>query len=266
MADSDTFRIVDPPAEDAAADPADGLSRSDLVGISLSVLCAIHCAATPVLIALLPTLGLSVFEQPWVHQSLFVGCFLLAGHAVLRGFRIHGRRMVPGIALAGLGLLAASAFIWPAPCCTDGTCGSDASANTADASHAEETAESSGLIAVTASPPAATHATARATARATAHTTADAATHAHANCSHCVHEQTPEPASFVTASSAPSATPRIVLHDLWLRLMTPLGGILLVVAHGLNIRWTRDCSCGCCTADSPQDCDPEQASHPTDDG
>ena len=219
-----------------AADPAAErrLSRSDRVGIALSVLCAVHCAATPVLIAMLPTLGLSTFEQPWVHQALFVGCFLLAGNAVLRGFRLHGRRSVPGLAAFGLAHLAASAFVWPAPCCADGSCG--VASQTATAAAAED-----------------------------AGTAADVC---HAGCSHCSRDARSAPdssseppsagspyllvASGLATSSEPAAVETTAasgsLRDLWLRLMTPLGGVLLIAAHLLNIRWTRNCACGCCTA------------------
>lgn len=99
--------------DDVPMEANDSWNRSDVVGIFLSVLCAIHCATMPLLIAALPTLGLSWFEQPWVHQVLFAGCLLLAGNAVLRGYRVHRRPFVPGVAAAGLALLAASAFAFP---------------------------------------------------------------------------------------------------------------------------------------------------------
>ena len=245
MADPDTFQIVEPVADDAARPT---LGRSDAIGIGLSILCAIHCAATPVLIALLPalggstaggstlggsTLGIAALEQPWVHQALFIGCLLLAGNAVMRGFRVHGRRAVPGLATVGLGLLAASAFVWPAPCCADGVCGAELMA-----AGIETATEAGGTDASN--------------------------THGHCSHGHCSHHhgggpsQEPKSSDGVGAEiavattdadqmAAASLVPPAV-GDLWLRLMTPLGGLLLIVAHGLNIRWTRRCSCGCCPA------------------
>lgn len=175
-------------------------SRSDLVGIGLSVLCAIHCAAMPFLIALLPTLGLGLFEAPWVHQTLFVGCFALAMMAVLRGFRVHRRRRVPVVAASGLGLLAASAFVWPAPCCASpviDSAGQTAACCEAGCCSAKpKVAETEGL------------------------------------------SETQYAAGLSSAS--------LSLTDLWLRLMTPLGGGLLIVAHLLNLKFVRSCRCQCC--------------------
>ena len=192
------------PSEDGDSSPA--VSRTDAVGIGLSVLCAIHCAATPVLVAMLPTLGLSWFESPWVHQAAFFGCFALAGWAILSGYRVHRRRRVVGVAGGGLMLLAASAFVWPAPCCAADAAGGAACETEAACGccHAEAAPE---VVAV---------------------------------------DEVPKPIAAASLFN-PSG-----LTDLWLRLMTPLGGCLLVAAHGLNIRWTRNCRCGCCpTSETP---------------
>ncbi|WP_316841439.1 MerC domain-containing protein [Pedobacter gandavensis] len=57
--------------------------RLDQVGITASVACAIHCAALPFLITLLPLWGLSFLANPWVEfsmigLSLFIGTWSLA--------------------------------------------------------------------------------------------------------------------------------------------------------------------------------------------
>lgn len=189
-------------------------SRSDLIGISLSVLCAIHCAATPVLIAMLPTLGLSWFEQPWVHQALFFGCFALAANAVLRGYRVHRKSVVPSLAAFGLALLAASAFIWPAPCCAGD------SANAAVAGDAG----------------------ASCSAGCCHHEVAESGA-AGSEEQILVSNVLPANDSLFSVTSGSSS-----FQDLWLRLMTPLGGLLLIIAHGLNLRLLHSCRCGCCPA------------------
>lgn len=231
MSDSNTpseelFQIVDP---SDGAESSSALSRSDTVGIALSVLCAIHCAATPVLLAMLPALGLSTFglstlEQPWVHQALFVGCVLLAGFALLRGFRVHGRRWVPGLASVGLLLLAASAFVWPAPCCAGDVCEASEAAAVFETTGGESNDAAEGANRVRS------------------------ADGRHAHCEHCVHGEASRSTAVdePSVSSASESSPALRLRELWLRLLTPLGGVFLIVAHGLNIRWTRDCRCGCC--------------------
>ena len=260
-----------PPGSEAAAMTAIApveaagtpLNRSDAIGIGLSVLCAIHCAATPVLIAMLPTLGLSAFEQPWVHQAMFVGCLLLAGNAVMRGFRVHGRRWVPGLAAGGLGLLAASAFVWPAPCCAKGTC--------VDVTCADDTCtDGSCETGLAATRKAAVGIGGSGGSGGSGGT----------DCSHCCHHDRTSGDRTTGGRAAANVVPdsptnslnllaqktavspvgaaadeparagflSASISNLWLSLMTPLGGILLIVAHVLNIRWTRHCSCGCCEA------------------
>src|SRR5665213_243589 len=53
-------------------------SRLDSVGMTASVLCAIHCAIVPLLITSLPLMGLGFLSNPWLEWSmiffaLFIG-------------------------------------------------------------------------------------------------------------------------------------------------------------------------------------------------
>lgn len=61
----------------------------DVVGIGLSVLCAIHCLSVPFLMGALPLLGLDFVanhEFEWVMMSFI---FIVAGLSYYNGYRRH---------------------------------------------------------------------------------------------------------------------------------------------------------------------------------
>ena len=82
----------------------------DRIGATGSLLCAIHCALLPVLIALLPSLGVSTWLAPGIEEA-FVLFATLFGLAVLvwsyrrhRAMRALGL-LVPGLAVLWVGVL-----------------------------------------------------------------------------------------------------------------------------------------------------------------
>ena len=77
----------------------------DRLGAGAATLCAVHCAALPVTIALLPALGLEVLAS---HAFELVFLALSTAFAVLsvaHSLRHHGRFHAWGLLLAGLGIL-----------------------------------------------------------------------------------------------------------------------------------------------------------------
>lgn len=84
----------------------------DALGITASVLCAIHCAILPLAFASLPVLGVNI-----VHNAAFeygmIGLAFVIGTAALRhGWRRHHRRAMPLLLFtAGIILLVAKQ-IW----------------------------------------------------------------------------------------------------------------------------------------------------------
>lgn len=58
----------------------------DSSGTILSLLCAAHCLLLPVLIAMLPSLGLQWLAQGWVHITLLVLVVPVALIALTRGY------------------------------------------------------------------------------------------------------------------------------------------------------------------------------------
>jgi hypothetical protein len=84
----------------------------DRVAATGSLLCAIHCALLPILIAALPALGVAAwlgddFERGFVLFATLVGLF-----SMIWGYRRHGAvralwLLLPGLALLWLGVLYA---------------------------------------------------------------------------------------------------------------------------------------------------------------
>jgi hypothetical protein len=83
-------------------------SAGDGVGIVGSVLCALHCALLPVLIALLPALGLGGASLVDFDQGFTIFATLLGVTTLGFGFRRHRTfhawyALVPGLALIWVG-------------------------------------------------------------------------------------------------------------------------------------------------------------------
>lgn len=88
-------------------------SLLDRFGATGSLICAIHCALTPVLLAAIPSLGLSAwfggaFEFGFVSFVSVLGLFSL-----LWGYRRHRSFRALGLLLAGLTTLWAGVLVPP---------------------------------------------------------------------------------------------------------------------------------------------------------
>ena len=195
----------------------------DRLGIFASVACAIHCAVTPFLIASLPALKLTEWmASPFFHQVVAIACSVLVALAIWPSFARFRDFRILGLSTAGLSFIVASAFLLPDACCsTESQCTID---------HRLETP------AVTAAGN-------------------DDHSHAHAQSDHAHGDaatSTPG-AELATASlSGPIqlASGPIQLAATWIQpWMTPIGGLLLIVAHGLNLRRRMQCSLKCCSVD-----------------
>ena len=84
----------------------------DRLGAAGSLLCALHCALLPLAIAVLPALGIALWDSDLFELGFVVFATLLGVVTLVRGYRRHrvGRALallVPGLAVLWLGLLAA---------------------------------------------------------------------------------------------------------------------------------------------------------------
>ena len=73
----------------------------DRVGVIASVLCAIHCAATPVLLLVLPVFG-KVWSHPASHWLMALLVVPLAGVTVATGFKRHRRKWIIASGVLGI--------------------------------------------------------------------------------------------------------------------------------------------------------------------
>jgi hypothetical protein len=191
-------------------------SWKDRLGIMASVICAIHCAATPILIASLPTLKLTEWMAgPAFHQWAAAICTGLVAIAIVPSFLKSWDYRVLGLSLSGIGLIVTAAFFMPDTCCTQPL----AAAGTTV----------SGANNVTPGP----------------HHAHDHHGHEHDGHSHAVagHDH----ADADDAHGSDAAMVSIAGVQPWL---TPLGGMLLILAHGLNLKHRRRDPNACCPAPS----------------
>lgn len=99
--------MTDPAADPEA--PRRWWHAADRLGATASFLCAIHCAALPFVIALLPLMGLSFLADHRFEAGFVAFASMLASVALVSGFRRHRRRLplllaVPGLVLLMLGV------------------------------------------------------------------------------------------------------------------------------------------------------------------
>jgi len=76
-------------------------SRVDHIGIWASVLCAIHCALTPVLLILLPTFG-KAWSHPATHWGMALVVIPIAVFMMRKGFQKHRKKWLLGVGSLGI--------------------------------------------------------------------------------------------------------------------------------------------------------------------
>ncbi|MDQ2877941.1 MAG: MerC domain-containing protein [Pseudomonadota bacterium] len=80
-------------------------ARSDRLAIGLSGLCAIHCIATSVLLALASTAG-GLLLNPAIHEVGLTMAMVIGAVALGRGVLRHGYMLPAAVGAAGLGVMA----------------------------------------------------------------------------------------------------------------------------------------------------------------
>ena len=73
----------------------------DICGIGLSLLCVIHCVATPFIILLAPTIG-AYLESELVHEIALIFVLVMALPTFIRGYRQHGN--IVSLVLGSVGI------------------------------------------------------------------------------------------------------------------------------------------------------------------
>jgi peptidoglycan/LPS O-acetylase OafA/YrhL len=75
----------------------------DVAGIGASLLCVLHCLATPLLVVFVPTL--EIIERP-THATLAIAILAFGMLAFWPGYRRHRRWRVVAAAFVGFGLVS----------------------------------------------------------------------------------------------------------------------------------------------------------------
>lgn len=90
----------------------------DFCGLAASIGCAIHCAMMPLVIAYLPSLGLSWFADEAFHFWMAIACFVIAFFSFVPGFRRHRNPVPLLLGMIGIGVLFGHSSLG-CECCSD---------------------------------------------------------------------------------------------------------------------------------------------------
>ncbi|MDF1813212.1 MAG: MerC domain-containing protein [Verrucomicrobiales bacterium] len=83
---------------------------ADRVGVFLSVLCAIHCAATPILLIVLPTFG-KIWSHPASHWGMALFVVPIAVLMLTSGYRRHRKKWIIATGALGISLVIVGAIL-----------------------------------------------------------------------------------------------------------------------------------------------------------
>jgi uncharacterized membrane protein HdeD (DUF308 family) len=65
------------------------------ISTALTILCSIHCIATPVLALFIPFMG--THQSDWIELAMIVFIILLGGTSVYHGYKSHHHKPLPSI-------------------------------------------------------------------------------------------------------------------------------------------------------------------------
>jgi MerC mercury resistance protein. len=86
----------------------------DVLGIGASLICALHCAVLPLMMTVLPLLGLEMFSNEKLEYALLSCTFLVGCISLFRGYRYHHHTAKPLLLFAlGFVLLLTGHFLAP---------------------------------------------------------------------------------------------------------------------------------------------------------
>ena len=204
----------------------------DRLGIFASAACAVHCAATPVLIATLPALKFTEWmASPLFHQIAAVGCCALVAMAIWPAFLQFRDYRILSLSSAGLGLIVLAAFVLPDRGCQQNLAGEGVSL-----------AGFTGARLISVASPSSCCETGGGCQDEHAshnHVANEHAGHDHSSHSHAAHDHSGHDHAGHDHEVDGSVDQRATLMAGVVGLqpwMTPVGGALLIFAHGLNLR------------------------------
>ena len=216
----------------------------DRLGIFASATCAVHCAATPVLLATLPALKFTEWmASPLFHQLAAVACCSIVAVAIWPSFVKFRDYRILSLSSLGLGLILSAAFVLPDECCSKGL-PSGQSLALASAASVSETGDSADCCSESCCK--------KEVQVALKHGHEHEHEHEHGH-GHDAHGHGHDAHGHGHDAHGQSPTMQLAGIGSFQPWMTPLGGVFLMFAHGLNLRLNlrgRKCaSAGCSDTD-----------------
>ena len=77
----------------------------DALGVTASILCAIHCAILPLVVASLPVFGVNIVHNALFEYGMICLAFVVGTVALWHGFTRHHQRLIPWLLFMG-GMIA----------------------------------------------------------------------------------------------------------------------------------------------------------------
>ena len=205
---------------------------ADSAGMIASIACAIHCAAMPMVIGYLPLLGLSWLADESFHQIMAVVCFGLAALAFVPGWRRHGSLVPVATGIAGVSLLSLAAFGLEGSCCPSCDAAAAETAGTATIVTEAIVTETAATETAVTDASAAEDLIVEVTKDDLIESDIVEPVCEDTNCQLCAREG---------SEQSVEAEPTSTLASWAVPLMTPFGGVLLVLGHLVNHR--KSCKC-----------------------
>jgi hypothetical protein len=84
----------------------------DALGISASIICAIHCAVLPVFLTSLPLLGVNIIHNAGFELGMIVTAFSIGANALYHGYKKHHKNVLPLLLFAGGMLFLVAKQVW----------------------------------------------------------------------------------------------------------------------------------------------------------
>jgi hypothetical protein len=69
----------------------------DMLGVSASIACAIHCAVLPLFLTALPLFGWEILHNPWFEGGMIALAGGVGAGALYHGYKKHHRRWSPAM-------------------------------------------------------------------------------------------------------------------------------------------------------------------------
>ena len=86
-------------------------AKADLIGISLSGLCMVHCLVFPLLVSFAPAILRELPGDDVTHRTLAIGIALAGGLAFHSGYKLHRKRWILALFLLGIVLISAATAV-----------------------------------------------------------------------------------------------------------------------------------------------------------